>query len=95
MLDAVGQYVAHLPATRLSMGVLHSRWNLSSVFWLNRIEQLLDIEETITSQFPEVRVVHRATRLREVKRVGWLLDQQERAKVRVPIRFGHAAEVRG
>ncbi len=87
LLDAVGQYISHLPSTRLSMGVLHSRWNLSTVFWLNRIEQLLDIEETITSQFPEVRVVHRATRLREIKRLGWLLDDDERVKSRVPIRF--------
>lgn len=87
MLDAVGQYVAHLPSTRLSMGVLHSRWNLSTVFWLNRIEQLLEIEETITAQFPEVRVVHRATRLRELKRLGWRLDDAERVESRVPIRF--------
>lgn len=87
MLDAVGQYIAHLPSTRLSMGVLQSRWNLSSVFWLNRIEQLLEIEETITGQFPEVRVVHRATRLRELKRLGWILDEAERVQRRVPIQF--------
>lgn len=87
MLDTVGQYVAHLPATRLSMSVLHSRWNLSTVFWLNRIEQLLEIEETITSQFPEVRVVQRATRLRELKRVGWLLDENERVDRLVPLRM--------
>lgn len=86
LLDAVGQYVAHLPATRLSMSVLHSRWNLSTVFWLNRIDQLFEIEETITSQFPEVRVVQRATRLRELKRVGWLLDEDERVDRLVPIR---------
>jgi len=84
-LDAVGQFVAHLPSTRLSLAVVHSRWNLSCVFWLNRLEQLPELEAAITGQFPRVRVAHRGTRLRERKRTGWILDEAERVDRRIAL----------
>ncbi|MFT4230466.1 MAG: AsnC family transcriptional regulator [Microbacterium sp.] len=84
LLDAVGQYVAHLSTTRLSHSVINSDWNLSTVHWLNHADQLTAIEADANARFPEARVVARAIRLREIKRVGWVLDDRENALRRVP-----------
>lgn len=84
-LEAAGRYVAQLPNTRLSMSVLNPHWNLSTVHWVNRPDQLHGIEADIRQHFPEARVASRATRIRELKRVGWILDEQHRPSRHVPV----------
>ena len=90
-LGRAGRLLAGLANCRLSMSVLAPGWNLASVHWLRTHGEVHEIERRLQEEIPQARVVTRSFRLTEVKRAGWLLDEQMAPTSRVPMRLSSGA----
>lgn len=86
-LARAGRLLAGLANCRLSMSVVAPSWNLTSIHWLRGFGEAHEIERRLQEEIPEARIVTRYFRLTEVKRAGWLLDEQMAPVSRVPMRL--------
>jgi DNA-binding Lrp family transcriptional regulator len=82
-LDTVVGRLARLPEIRMC-ALTAGPADLALSVWLHRLSDLPRFEAQL-ARLPEVRIVDRSVYLRQVKRLGRLLDQQGRSVGHVPI----------
>lgn len=83
-LSETATTLSHLRTTRLTATVA-SGANLVLGCWLRSIEDVHRLEQTIAVRLPHARVVDRLVVLRQVKRMGRLLDEKGNAVGVVPV----------
>ncbi|MFH5821010.1 AsnC family transcriptional regulator [Georgenia sp. AZ-5] len=83
-LTATAQAISALNVTRVCVGLAGGPSNLQAGFWLRRPADLIALEETITSRTPAV-VTDRAVTLRTIKRMGHLIDADDRIIGSMPL----------
>jgi DNA-binding Lrp family transcriptional regulator len=76
--------LARFRSARLTATVA-SGTNLALCSWLRTIDEVHRLEQTLAARLPHVRVVDRLVVLRQVKRMGRLLDENGNATAAVPI----------
>ena len=83
-LDETAQALSQFPQTRLTATVAAGP-SLALCAWLHTVEEVHRLELAIANRLPHVRVVDRLIVLRQIKRMGRLLNEQGRAVGAIPI----------
>ncbi|CAN5200107.1 AsnC family transcriptional regulator [soil metagenome] len=83
-LSETATNLSHFRSTRLTATVA-SGTNLVLCCWLRSIEEIHRLEQTIAVRLPHVRVIDRLVVLRQIKRMGRMLDENGNAVGTVPI----------
>jgi DNA-binding Lrp family transcriptional regulator len=83
-LDAAGAYLSGLPKCRLAAAVV-GRENLLATMWFASASEIAQFEAALTGKVPGLRVRDRIVHLRTVKRVGHVLDAEQRSREVVPL----------
>lgn len=80
----VCERLTKLPEVRLLAATTGST-NLFLSTWLHSIDSAYAMEERVSAEFPELRIVDHAVVMRAVKRQGWILDEMGRKQESAPI----------
>jgi DNA-binding Lrp family transcriptional regulator len=83
-LSEAATTLSRFRSARLTATVAAST-NLALCSWLRSIDEIHRLEQTIAARLPHVRVIDRLVVLRQVKRMGRLLDENGNAVGAVPI----------
>ncbi|MDT0304247.1 Lrp/AsnC family transcriptional regulator [Streptomonospora wellingtoniae] len=84
-LDRVAQLVASLAETRMCMTLTGGPANLLFSVWLRTAGDLQRLEMELARRVPAMTIVDRAVAFRHIKRMGRLLDREERSIGTVPV----------
>ncbi|MER5495279.1 Lrp/AsnC family transcriptional regulator [Streptomyces sp. NPDC002490] len=83
-LDSTARELAKLPETRQCSGTAGPQ-NLVATVWVASLLDAQNLEVSLATRLPHLRITDRAVALRTVKLVGKLLDEDGRARGHVPI----------
>lgn len=75
-LEPAAKLLSSFPQARWTASILGSQANLFCSFWFRDFDQLQQIERAIHEHFPDVRIVDRSMKLRPVKRMMHVLDDE-------------------
>ena len=94
-LHDAAKLLSTIPEARWTVTMVAGRANLLCVFWIRDFSRLHAIERSIRERFVNVQVVDRSVRLRSVKRMMHLLDDDGLTVKIVPARLHAVASDRG
>ncbi|WP_198655052.1 Lrp/AsnC family transcriptional regulator [Streptomyces geranii] len=83
--DAVTSQLASLPETRQCVGITGGRANLLLTVWLRSVADMQVLQAALVERITDLEVLHTALALRQVKRIGRVLDRHEHARETVPL----------
>lgn len=83
-LEAAGAFLAGQAKCRLAAAVV-GRENLLATMWFGSAREIAQFETALTRRIPSLRVRDRIVHLRTVKRVGHVLDGEQRSRQVVPL----------
>ncbi|NYF98045.1 Lrp/AsnC family transcriptional regulator [Janibacter cremeus] len=91
-LDRVGDFLTSLGSCRLAAAVTGS-YNLLSTMWLANVAEIRQLENLVVNQFPDVIVGETIVHIASRKRIGHVLDHDNRSVGIVPLAAWDASGV--